>query len=118
MHPSWNGKTRDGFDIALLMMKNPSSNVVTPHLADDNVGLKNLIILDLVGWHRKGSIRGARHTILQHIDLELISNKMCQNVFNTTIHDMMMCAGGFGFDSCLGESKTHLPMITPYCQHL
>lgn len=101
IHPSWNGDVKNGSDIALLLLDQSSPDILTPLLANDSTELGNQVFLTVIGWTRDG--RGPRNSILQHGDLELIPNAMCQNVFpDVEILDEMLCAGGRDVDSCDG----------------
>ena len=74
-----------------------------PTIKDDGLDLDPSQILTIIGWAREGT-RGGRPEVLEHGDLELIDNDVCQEVYpEVEIIDEMMCAGGNQVDSCAGR---------------
>lgn len=105
-HPSWNGDVASGMDIALLKLEKPLKRIPLPDLATGTLQLVESLILTIVGWSGLGPIAHS----LQHVDLPMVSNPNCQRVYNETILDSMLCAGGVNdVDACQGgECVTEL----------
>lgn len=110
LHPGWTkpggGDIRSGSDIALLKLEDPvEGNIKTPLIDHgDSLKLSGGSLLTIIGWPRTG-LRGPRPEILQHGDVELITNDQC-NGAHTKIDILsdMMCAGGNTVDACEGDS--------------
>ena len=84
-------------------MEEPAEDTKTPKIQDNGLDLNPSEILTIIGWAREG-IRGGRPEVLEHGDLELVDNNVCQDVFpELVIIDEMMCAGGNQVDSCAGR---------------
>lgn len=107
MHPSWNGRVENGSDIALLQLEKPLQGVPMPSMATESLKLPESLTLTVVGWPQQSN-RGPTTQALQHADIPFVSNSNCQNVYNMTILDAMLCAGGSKIDACKGREFTNL----------
>eukprot|EP00873_Tetraselmis_striata_P042574 jgi/Tetstr1/462838/TSEL_007788.t1 len=109
-HPNWNGNVGDGFDIALLELDRRSSMDVL-ELPTDSVQLSDGTRLEIVGWGETES--GTLADDLMQADVEVFSRERCSSseLYGPRISSSMVCAGGRGRDSCVGDSGG--PLLLP-----
>nr|AGK40922.1 serine protease snake-4 [Nilaparvata lugens] len=106
-HPRWSDKKY--FDIALLELSWPVHFTAHAHPAclaqpDDDVTRATA-----TGWGKRNIIEQSATDKLQKVDINVISNEECRRIFRNPaltqgIVDEMVCAGGNGRDTCLGDS--------------
>ncbi|GMH36932.1 hypothetical protein BSKO_04805 [Bryopsis sp. KO-2023] len=102
VHERYSGDVEGGFDVALLLLKEPSSKqpATLPHPQQSiGVGLP----LAAVGWG-KTSERGAFPEVLQLADeLPYVTNKSCRKKW-PKLKDNMLCAFSGSQGTCKGDS--------------
>jgi len=101
-HPSYNSRTTD-YDFALLFLSSSANTATLPvasnNGSDESVGRTATV----TGW---GATRenGSSSDVLREVDVDIVSNRDCNNAVGG-ITDRMLCAGGIrGQDACQGDS--------------
>ncbi|GAB6027819.1 hypothetical protein CHUAL_002048 [Chamberlinius hualienensis] len=111
VHRKFNSLTFDN-DLALLELDRPveyKPHIVPICLPDDNIDLTDQVAI-VSGWGRL-KYGGRLPTGLQHVEVPIIPNRKCQQMFLSAGHlkglgDKFICAGykDGGKDSCEGDS--------------
>ncbi|GMH36908.1 hypothetical protein BSKO_04781 [Bryopsis sp. KO-2023] len=102
IHEMFTGIVGDGFDVALLFLKNPSTKQPAT-LAHSVQDLGEGQLLATVGWGRT-SPGGSFAAVLQLADrMSYISNKMCQRLW-PNLKDTMLCSFSRSQATCQGDS--------------
>lgn len=84
-------------------MEEPAEDTKTPTITDNGLNLKPSQLLTIIGWPKAGTT-GGRPEVLEHGDVELLTNDVCNERFpEVMIIDEMMCAGGIQVDACKGR---------------
>jgi len=112
LHPLYNSLRSFSHDVSLLKLDFPVDYaphiqpVCLPHPGDDFLG----VLATVTGWGRL-EFREDRPTLLQHVEIPLISNSKCESMFDTQrtpekIIPQMMCAATEDGrkDACQGDS--------------
>ncbi|XP_022239631.1 mite allergen Der p 3-like [Limulus polyphemus] len=107
-HPAFDFNTYDN-DIAIVEMekavKLDPSKLKTACLPPLNSDLSPGTPTSVIGWGRLGFDNTETSSILQQVDVPVVSRKTCQVPLKHNISENMMCAGGEeGKDACLGDS--------------
>lgn len=112
-HPSYNPNTTDN-DIALLKLST-AANLIAGQVEiislNQNGSLADGTLATVTGWGTT-SEGGSIASVLQEVDVPLVSNATCNNSYGG-ITDNMICAGyaSGGKDSCQGDSGG--PLVVP-----
>jgi len=104
-HPSYNSGTLD-YDFMMIKLSGASS--YTPVTLDDGSSNtsegEDLIVM---GWGATYS-NGPTTSKLMQVEVDVIANPRCRNLYGTTISDRMLCAGrtvsDTTYDACQGDS--------------
>lgn len=106
IHPNYSKKS-DDFDIGLVQLKEPVRKAVTLSLIHEDLSLTG-ILATVIGWGTvKDTKYGSYPAKLQEIQVPIVSNRECRNVYSTkSITDNMLCAGDLSSkkDACQGDS--------------
>lgn len=102
-HPSWSGDLRRGNDIALLKLDRDAKQQPLK-LPDNPVNVDSLDMLEIIGWGETES--GTLADDLMLADVDIFPRSLCNSpmLFGPFVSDSMLCAGGRGRDSCVGDS--------------
>ncbi len=118
VHPGYVGSTNNN-DIALLRLSRDATNHLPAMLIDDSSEGTWAAANDtatVTGWGALSSGGGSPDT-LQEVDVPIISNGTCQQMYPfENITDGMLCAGFVGVggaDACQGDSGGPLVVETP-----
>jgi len=107
LHPQYNPGPQLN-DIALLKLKEPLefNELVSPaKMPEKGQTFEGVGVV--TGWGTTIEGGGPAPAILQKVEVPLVSDEKCQELYNTnryTISETMMCAGEEGHDSCQGDS--------------
>ncbi|XP_065133809.2 trypsin-like isoform X1 [Paramisgurnus dabryanus] len=107
-HPSYSNLTENN-DLALLRLSSPVvySNYIQPVcLAGTGSTVGAGTLSWITGWGKVDPNSNQLPTILQEVDIPIVSESSCQNAYGPDITDNMICAGlsQGGKDSCQGDS--------------
>uniref|UniRef100_A0A482Z7J7 limulus clotting factor C n=1 Tax=Hickmania troglodytes TaxID=489260 RepID=A0A482Z7J7_9ARAC len=98
-------------DIAVVQMDRPvdwNSGIKAASIAGRDVPLSPGTKVTVYGWGRL-QYGGGRPSVLQSLELPVMSREECQQRYHTIITDNMLCAGGeTGHDACIGDSGSGL----------
>lgn len=94
-HPQWDSyHPSSHFDIALLQLKEPSTQPLVTLPIQDNGDIKPDTLATALGWGITDSETGASPDVLQKVELPIVANETCQAAYKEyQILDNMMCAG-------------------------
>ncbi|XP_076328804.1 mite allergen Der p 3-like isoform X2 [Tachypleus tridentatus] len=111
-HPKFSSETYEN-DIAVIEMekavKLDPSKLKTVCLPPLNSDLSPGTPTSVIGWGRIGFYNTELPSVLQQVDVPVVSRKTCQIPLEHNISENMMCAGGkVGKDACLGDSGSGL----------
>ncbi|GMH36964.1 hypothetical protein BSKO_04837 [Bryopsis sp. KO-2023] len=102
IHERYTGNVLDGFDIALIRLKTPSTKLPAA-LAQTDQQLGASQLLATIGWGRT-SLRGPLPQVLQLADqIEYVSNQNCLRSW-PGLKDSMLCAFSTSQSTCKGDS--------------
>ncbi|KAK3885984.1 hypothetical protein Pcinc_009843 [Petrolisthes cinctipes] len=111
VHESYNDNNLSN-DIAVLELSSPLtfSDTVMPVCAPNTNNNFVGQTATATGW---GTLRsgGSQPSILQKVDLPVISNSQCASRYNFNIPNVMICATEAGKDTCQGDSGG--PLVVP-----
>jgi len=117
IHPRYNWSVLLDNDVALIRLKEPfelNEYVQSVRLAtkEDEALFAPGQMATATGWGLLME-RGDAPDILQMVDIPIVSNEACQQVYPRQITDNMLCAGYLegGKDSCTGDSGG--PLVVP-----
>ncbi|CAD7704998.1 unnamed protein product, partial [Ostreobium quekettii] len=125
-HPRWNNRVDSGYNLALLLLDEPATNVTIPLLANGTLKFDDGQKLSTIGWGPFGAhFVKERPPQLQETELAFLKNDACQRGYNilslqgvggacgrVSILRQMVCAwGGNGVDACTGLCETGAPLL-------
>jgi len=93
-----------GSDCDFLLLKLSGSSDVTPtKLNDDAYAPAATSVVTAVGW---GAMKegGYMSATLNQVNLNVISQRSCYQIYGTSLTDNMLCASAPGKDACQGDS--------------
>ena len=109
IHPQYNDGTSQN-DIALLELQQPSSQPTLPLFSGETDLLGAM--LTAIGWGMAdGSTYWYYPTKLRQVDLPVVADSYCNNIYSTPLVSSQLCAGYYeGKDVCNGDSGG--PVVT------
>ncbi|KAK4314191.1 hypothetical protein Pmani_014524 [Petrolisthes manimaculis] len=111
VHENYNNRNLQN-DIAVLELASPLtfSDTVMPVCAPDTSNDFVGETATATGWGTLAS-GGSQPSILQEVDLTVMSNSQCASAYNFNIPNVMICATDAGKDTCQGDSGG--PLVVP-----
>jgi len=98
-HPDYNNDTKDN-DIMLVKLATPSS---FPTINFDIVQLDQGLNVTTIGWGHTEYL-GIFSNVLLEVEVDIVDNNQCNELYNGDILDSMICAARDGKDACQGDS--------------
>ncbi|GMH38348.1 hypothetical protein BSKO_06232 [Bryopsis sp. KO-2023] len=114
IHPKWTGNVSLGFDIALLLLRQPSSKapVSLPEKALKISKNKNLVTL---GWGTEEVSGNFSSVLRQAPELRIFPLEKCKQLWEGSINDEMICAAPTKVSKCqrVCEGDSGGPLVLP-----
>lgn len=102
LHPNFNPFTLEN-DVMLIRLKTPSKNKpVSLISASDDVPPGSKVTT--MGWGVTSTFTYFQPDILMEVEVDMISNEVCNSGYGGEVSDDMICASSEGKDACQGDS--------------
>ena len=108
-HPKWNGRIREGFDIAMAKLSTPVENATCPILFQGNDGIGHGTQVLALGWgifddRADGEVRMKAASAVRMADyLKWLSHEHCQGEVKKYLKPHTICAYARNQNVCKGE---------------
>ncbi|KJK82338.1 hypothetical protein H634G_02532 [Metarhizium anisopliae BRIP 53293] len=102
-HENFNIKRSLKDDIALLFLEQPINNIQVAQLPKQDSVPADDATVTAAGWG-KTSANGPPSKILLETSVQVVNNAQCNELYQGSVLQTMICAGGKGQDTCQGDS--------------
>jgi trypsin len=112
VHEDWDRSTLKNDFAIVVLERNTTKNITYPKLNADDFYPVDGKISRVIGWGRTGT-EDSQPTKLLEVDIPIISNEDCEECYNDTIFDSMICAyqTGGGVSSCFGKCSLFMNLL-------
>jgi trypsin len=115
LHEDWDDWTFKNDFAIVVLEKATTMNITFPKLNADDLYPADGTISRVMGWGTT-KMGGRQSKKLLEVDIPIISNEDCEECYNDTIFDSMICAyqTGGGVDSCQGKCSMFMDLLVEF----